>query len=92
MLHIVRIPVGTGKGSLTAQGMIFRGRVGFAHLMVRLTGSSTISKAALVTIFVGLTTKWDATLTGVVTMEEQPRKTKKQKTVAVRNKINTNLY
>jgi hypothetical protein len=69
--------------------MIFRGRVGFAHLMVRLTGSSTISKAAFVTIFVGLTTKWVATLTGVVTMEEQPRKTKDKKNVEVRNKINT---
>ena len=84
--------VSTEKESLTAQGMIFRGRVGFAHLMVRLTGSSTISKAAFVTILVGLTTRWDATLTGVVTMEEQPRKTREQKTVAVRNKINTNPY
>ena len=72
--------------------MIFRGRVGFAHLMARLAGSSTISKAAFVTIFVGLTTKWDATLTGVVTMDEQPRKTKDKKNVAVRNKINTNPY
>lgn len=89
---MVRIPVGTGKDSLTAQGMIFRGRVGFAHLMVRLTGSSTISKAAFVTILVGLTTKWEATLTGVVTMEAQPRETKHKKNVAVRNKINTSPY
>ena len=63
--------------------------MGFAHLMVRLTGSSTISIAAFVTILVGLTTKSDATFTGVVTMEEQPRNAKVKKTVAMRNKINT---
>ena len=74
---------------LTGQGISFQGREGFAHLMDRFTGSSATSKAALVTIFVGLTTMCFAKLTGAVTMEVQPKKARDEKTVKDRRKINT---
>jgi|TARA_A200000113_G_scaffold218689_1_gene226518 hypothetical protein len=52
--------------------------------MVRLMGSSAMSKAAFVTAFVGFTTRSEAILTGVDTIEEHPKNRKERNRVMKR--------